>query len=332
MPQFLKVALENISCVTESKENIMSTKKLIALPSPGDLVFARVTGHPVWPARVQARQGEIFSVFFYGTFDLATVKAGAIYPYNAQNKAKFANHPAVIKKKVFSQAIEQIEETPEIAPVLDNNKNAIVVVKKPIKKVIQPKTSSSSDKADVKTGYMDVEEKIEIPQNSKKEIFSPGKKGFAKRTLSTSSFEEKSDHANTTAQTSTKASKVIKSRKMSQEVVTESTNDVKINGHNKRIKICTQETNVLSMSHSLKENIEKEADSLKVRGNYKKLKNNCEKNIQLKNNQREIATVKNLPEKLAESEVSLPEKVVGVLDKKVLLKPKEGDDRSAIHY
>ena len=270
----------------------MATKKLTPLPSPGDLVFARVTGHPVWPARVQARQGELFSVFFYGTFDLATVKAGAIYPYNEQNKAKFANHPAVIKKKVFSQAIEQIEETPEIAPVLDNNENAIVVVKKPIKKVIQLKTSSSNDlareKAYEKIGDKDIEEKIEIPQDSKKDtadihyenrVFGK-RKSLSKETLSTSSYKESSDHANATAQTSTKSSKVIKSRKMCQEVF-------------------------------IKNNIED--------------KKKCEKNIQPKKNQQEKATVRKLPGRV----VSLPEKenVVGVLDKKVVLKPKEADDR-----
>ena len=314
----------------------MATKKLTTLPSPGDLVFARVTGHPVWPARIQARQGEIFSVFFYGTFDLATVKAGAIYPYNEQNKAKFANHPAVIKKKVFAQAIEQIEETPEIAPVLDNNENAIVVVKKPIKKVIQSKTNSSNDLAyeeeDVMVEDVGDQEKIKNTKDIPHESLLLGKrKSLGKETLSTISYPEKRDHANATAQTSTKSGRLIKLRKMSPEVVTKSTIEATSNGQIKHVTIFTQETNCLNKSYSSKENNVKETDSLKVKGNNQKMKKNCEKTKQLKN-QPELAKVKKLQERLVHSRVTQTEEVVKVLDKKALPDSKEGDSRSVNIY
>ena len=117
-------------------------------PSPGDLVFVKVKGHPVWPARIQARAGEKFEVYFYGTAEQATLKSKAIWPYNDENKAQFCN-PAARKRKGYLKGLEEIEKTPEMAAVVfdnheeieetpemsavdtDNNDNSPVVIKKP---------------------------------------------------------------------------------------------------------------------------------------------------------------------------------------------------------
>ena len=92
--------------------------ELNTAPVPGDLVFAKVKGFPSWPARVQARlPGARLAVFFYGTFETATVWASAVVPYNAENRKKFSD-VKLMKRKTYVQGMDRIELTPEIAPDL----------------------------------------------------------------------------------------------------------------------------------------------------------------------------------------------------------------------
>jgi len=86
----------------------------------GDLVFAKVKGYPAWPARItsQSNSGK-YSVFFYGTFETATLKRTELWPYTQEYKEKFG--PPNLKRKGYSEGLEQIENTPEIAPASDDN-------------------------------------------------------------------------------------------------------------------------------------------------------------------------------------------------------------------
>jgi len=82
---------------------------------PGDLVFAKVKGYPPWPARVTSVKSSRYKVFFYGTFETATLKKEDIWPYNQEYEDKFA--PKNLKRKGYTDGLDQIKNTPEIAPV-----------------------------------------------------------------------------------------------------------------------------------------------------------------------------------------------------------------------
>ena len=107
----------------------------------GDLVFAKVKGFPAWPARIVAnRPGAKFKVFFYGTYEVADIKKNDIWPYTPENKAKFG--PPNIKRKGYSEGLQQIENEPDIAGVesddvplgnIPDTASPAVVIKKPLK-------------------------------------------------------------------------------------------------------------------------------------------------------------------------------------------------------
>jgi len=82
---------------------------------PGDLVFAKVKGYPPWPARVTSVKSSRYKIFFYGTLETATLKREDIWPYNQENEDKFA--PKNLKRKWYSEGLDQIKNSPEIALV-----------------------------------------------------------------------------------------------------------------------------------------------------------------------------------------------------------------------
>jgi len=80
----------------------------------GDLVFAKVKGYPAWPARVTNpadEKGLKYHVFFYGTYETAVVPKDGIWIYSQATKDKYGKQ----KRKGFSEAITEIETTPDIA-------------------------------------------------------------------------------------------------------------------------------------------------------------------------------------------------------------------------
>jgi len=80
----------------------------------GDLVFAKVKGYPAWPARVTNpvdEKGLKYHVFFYGTYETAVVPKDGIWIYCQATKEKYGKQ----KRKGFSEAIVEIETTPDIA-------------------------------------------------------------------------------------------------------------------------------------------------------------------------------------------------------------------------
>ncbi len=68
---------------------IMSAKKRPTF-DVGARVFAKVRGYPAWPARVETvfGTGSKYSVFFYGTYESATVKPNELWAYDEASKAK----------------------------------------------------------------------------------------------------------------------------------------------------------------------------------------------------------------------------------------------------
>jgi len=111
----------------------------------GDLVFAKVKGYPAWPARITSQgSGGKFRVFFYGTHETAVIKKSEIWSYTPDNKVKFEQ--ANSKRKGYSEGLEEIENTPDVAPletddiltdsvlgVPDAAPSQPVVIKKPLK-------------------------------------------------------------------------------------------------------------------------------------------------------------------------------------------------------
>lgn len=80
----------------------------------GDLVFAKVRGYPAWPARVTCpadKNCTKFHVFFYGTYETAICKSEELWIYDAGTKAKYGRQ----KRKFFAEALDEIENRPDIA-------------------------------------------------------------------------------------------------------------------------------------------------------------------------------------------------------------------------
>ena len=78
-----------------------------------DLVFAKVRGYPAWPARITGATWGKYTVFFYGTYEVGSMKPEEIWPYNHKNLQRFG--PPNMRKKGYSEGLYQIENTPEIA-------------------------------------------------------------------------------------------------------------------------------------------------------------------------------------------------------------------------
>ena len=92
--------------------------------STGALIFAKVKGYPPWPARITGLGSrDRYKIFFYGTYETATLRGQDIWPYNSDNKAKFAGKN--MKKQLYADGIDQIENTPEIAPIDGVDENGL---------------------------------------------------------------------------------------------------------------------------------------------------------------------------------------------------------------
>jgi len=84
----------------------------------GTRVFAKVRGYPAWPARVEEVQGGSgnnakYKVFFYGTYESASVKAPDIWKFDEKSKVRFGKQ----KRKGFIEALQEIENNPGIQTV-----------------------------------------------------------------------------------------------------------------------------------------------------------------------------------------------------------------------
>lgn len=107
---------------------------------PGDLVIAKVKGYPAWPARVtEQSSSDQYSVFFFGTFETATLKSSKLWSYTQENMKKFGP-PNIFRKgyeerKGYSEGLYQIANIPDIAPTSDN-------IIPPVKRTPKPKVVS----------------------------------------------------------------------------------------------------------------------------------------------------------------------------------------------
>jgi len=82
--------------------------------SEGELVFARVKGYPVWPARVIGRiSRDKYKIFFFGTSELGSSKPSEMWPYNKKYLDRLG--PLEKYKKEYRAALYQIQNCPEIA-------------------------------------------------------------------------------------------------------------------------------------------------------------------------------------------------------------------------
>ncbi|XP_014666035.1 PREDICTED: PC4 and SFRS1-interacting protein-like isoform X2 [Priapulus caudatus] len=88
--------------------------------SIGDKVFAKVKGHPFWPARViMAPEGVNlpvgrFFLMFYGTHETAALWPRNLVPYTEETIAKHGNKPH--KRKAFHDAKWEIVHNPDVDP------------------------------------------------------------------------------------------------------------------------------------------------------------------------------------------------------------------------
>ena len=72
----------------------------------GDLVFARVKGHPVWQAWLVSKansKGLKLNCFFYGMHGTGVVQKGSIYKFNQASKMIYGKQ----KRKGTIQAIHE---------------------------------------------------------------------------------------------------------------------------------------------------------------------------------------------------------------------------------
>ena len=156
---------------------------------PGDLVFAKVKGYPPWPGRITQQNGKNgpFKVFFYGTYEMSpNLKKTDIWPYTPENREKYG--PPNMKRKGYSEGLEQIENNPEISNDLiqaqgDVLKDSIlgtsdvatpVVIKKPLK--IDESKPESSPKRALKRVAQNAEgeqSKSPVTKSSKLEVDEP---------------------------------------------------------------------------------------------------------------------------------------------------------------
>ena len=77
----------------------------------GDLVFAKVTGHPHWPCIIdkvdEAKSLKVkrYHIFFFGTHETALLAVENIWPYE-ENKDRFGNPSA---RKHFNESLAEIQ-------------------------------------------------------------------------------------------------------------------------------------------------------------------------------------------------------------------------------
>ena len=82
----------------------------------GDLVFAKVKGYSPWPARITGLGlKDRYEIFFYGTYQTAAVKSKDMWLYTQETKEQFGSIKR--KSKGYAEGIDELENTPEIAPV-----------------------------------------------------------------------------------------------------------------------------------------------------------------------------------------------------------------------
>ena len=71
----------------------MGPKKQAVNFAVGDKVFAKVRGYPAWPARIEecmdAKGGPKYKVFFYGTYESATMKKDELWLFSDETKTKY---------------------------------------------------------------------------------------------------------------------------------------------------------------------------------------------------------------------------------------------------
>ena len=90
-----------------------------------DPIFAKVKGYPAWPACVigpkfpSDTKESLYKVCFYGTYKEYIVRKENMWLYNESTKAKFGNQ----KHKGFSEAINEIENRPEVGYLADEYKH-----------------------------------------------------------------------------------------------------------------------------------------------------------------------------------------------------------------
>ena len=89
----------------------MPNPKKVAVFKAGDLVFARVTGHPRWPAKVTAVRSKSYEVMFFGTSETGSVSPSNIWLYGESRLKKFGKCRGGAQ---FKQALEAIKEYPEV--------------------------------------------------------------------------------------------------------------------------------------------------------------------------------------------------------------------------
>ena len=82
----------------------------------------RLSGQPL------SGQSCRYKVYFYGTYETGTLKSEDMWTYNPENKAKFT--PKNMKRKGYTEGVDQIENTPEIAAVEGLDEEAVAATAK----------------------------------------------------------------------------------------------------------------------------------------------------------------------------------------------------------
>ena len=121
-PELLSKHVETFHLPSKAKKTLSSSKT--APFQTNDRIFAKVKGYPAWPACVFGTndvKGSRFKVYFYGTHETAIVKKEDMCFFEETTKVKFFKQKLGWLKKGFVEAIDEIENRPEIGYFKDAN-------------------------------------------------------------------------------------------------------------------------------------------------------------------------------------------------------------------
>lgn len=123
----------------------------------GDYVFAKMRGHPPWPAKIKTIKEkpmgksfiELYDVYFYGTSERGTCTKNLIFPYSKEFKEKNMIQKTKRYAHLYNNALKLMEE--EIF-------NGVKV---------EPENDSAEVKKDVDVAQMEVDKIVEVRNESK---------------------------------------------------------------------------------------------------------------------------------------------------------------------
>ncbi|XP_059475798.1 uncharacterized protein LOC132196878 [Neocloeon triangulifer] len=169
------------------KSSVTPAPAVVKTYSKGDLVFAKVRGHPAWPARIEEiilgdKNPSLvkYTVFFYGTHQFSTCKPDELCMYSDVSDAMKTK----CKTKRFIEAMREVEEAPDVAAELpEANKKS---------EEEKPSNDEMEETEDIDAEKPEEEKPVEKPETSAKKVKSSKAAATQKRKSKPVESEEES--------------------------------------------------------------------------------------------------------------------------------------------